>query len=130
MEHPLSDHPDRVIEIPATQCMQCGQDLSGVEPTSTIRRQVTELRPIQPIVIETRQDQVVCPCCGHLEQGALPEGLEALHDVFGVDISQGGQASIVKCPDLPWAVDLGKKHLVSSYCHETSAVGALRPLAR
>ena len=125
MERPWSDDPKQVMKIPVTCCSQCGQDLSQLKPTNTIRRQVTELPPVQPIVIETQQDQVKCPCCGYLECGALPAGLEAdrcfgahleailiyfqhqqhmsykrtqqtMRDVFGLDISQGGQASILE----------------------------------
>jgi transposase len=81
-ERPLSDHPDRVIEVRATTCVGCGRDLQAVEPRRVLRRQVTELPEITPVVIETRQQEVVCPQCGQLQQGTLPEGLEAMRQ-FG-----------------------------------------------
>jgi len=81
---------------------------------------VTEVPEIRPGVIETRQHEVVCPCCQRLQRGTLPEGLEAsrqlgprlealvtyfhhehhlgferlgtvLQDVFGIGLSEGGQ---------------------------------------
>ena len=76
-ERPLVDKPDQVIEVHVALCTKCGTDLSAVAPKRTMRRQVTELPEIKPVVIETRQDEVVCPCCQQLQRGQLPEGLEA-----------------------------------------------------
>jgi hypothetical protein len=42
-----------------------------------IRRQITELLEIKPVVVETWQYEVRCPCCGALQRGELPAGLEA-----------------------------------------------------
>ena len=90
-----------------------------------VRRQITELPEIKPVVLETRQYEVVCPCCGKLQRGKLPEGLEArryfgprleatvthLHhehhvgfkrllqicaEMFGLTLSPGGAVSIVE----------------------------------
>lgn len=74
---PLVDHPDTVLERPVTTCASCGTDLHTVAPRRILRRQITELPEIKPVVIETRQHEVVCPGCGHLQHGTLPEGLEA-----------------------------------------------------
>ena len=74
---PLVDHPDTVIESPVTTCTRCGIDLHAVAPQRILRRQLTELPKVQPVVIETRQHEVLCPGCGQLQQGMLPEGLEA-----------------------------------------------------
>lgn len=122
---PLTDTPDQVIEVQPSACAQCGQDLQTVAPERTVRRQVTELPEIKPVVIETRQHEVTCPTCGHTERGTLPAGLEAdqhfgprleatvtylqhqqhlsyertqatLTDVFGVALSEGGQACIIE----------------------------------
>jgi transposase len=97
--------------------------LSAVAPQRTLRRQITELPEIKPVVIETRQDEVVCPCCQHLQRGVLPEGLEAtrqfgprleglityfhheqhmgferlqtvLQDVLGISLSEGGAVAV------------------------------------
>lgn len=124
-ERPLSDHPDTVIEARVTYCADCGADLQAVAPQAVVRRQIVELPVIQPVVIETRQQQVVCPQCHHVQHGPLPEGLEVtrhfgprleatvtylqhqqhmsyertqdtLHDLFGVSVSEGGQACILE----------------------------------
>lgn len=124
-QRPLVDHPDTVIEARVTACAQCGADLRQVAPRAIVRRQVVELPVIQPVVIETQQHEVVCPVCQQVHQGQLPAGLEAmrhfgprleatvtylqhqqhmsyerthtaLSDLFGVDLSEGGQASILE----------------------------------
>jgi transposase len=124
-ERPLSDHPDTVLEARVTRCADCGADLHAVSAQAVVRRQVVELPILQPVVIETRQHQVVCPQCHMLQHGSLPEGLEAtrhfgprreatvtylqhqqhlsyertrdtLQEVFGVSLSEGGQACILE----------------------------------
>jgi len=124
-ERPLVENPDKVIDVPVTACTNCGADLSAVAPQRTVRRQITELPEIKPVVIETRQDEVVCPCCQQLQRGVLPEGLEAtrqfgprleglvtyfhhehhmgfertqtvLQDVLDIRISEGGAVAIIE----------------------------------
>ena len=74
---PLVDNPDHVIQVPVTECEQCHEDLSQVEPEDFTRRQITELPEVRPQVIETRQHQKTCPHCLKLNRAVLPEGLEA-----------------------------------------------------
>ena len=122
---PLVDHPDTVIESPVTTCTSCGTDLQTVTPQRILRRQLTELPEIKPVIIETRQHEVVCPGCGQLQHGRLPEGLEAtrqfgprlealvtylhhehhmgferlqtvLADVLGIPLSEGGAVAILE----------------------------------
>ncbi len=122
---PLVDNPNKVIEVYADHCETCHINLLDQVPVQVIRRQVTELPEIQPVVIETRHYEVVCPCCGQLQRGNLPEGLEAdrffgprleatvthLHhehhigfkrllqickELFGLTLSAGGAVSIVE----------------------------------
>ena len=124
-ERPLVERPDTVIEAPVTTCAKCGTDLRGVAPQRTLRRQITELPEIKPVVIETRQDEVECPGCHQLQHGVLPEGLEAtrqfgprleglvtyfhhehhmgfervqtvLQDVLEIAISEGGAVAIIE----------------------------------
>ena len=57
-DRPLVDNPDQIIPAKVTICNKCGTELSQVEPAQTLRRQVTELPEIKPVVIETRQDVV------------------------------------------------------------------------
>lgn len=122
MRREVVDTPDRVIECQFERC-RCGADVSGLAPSHVIRRQITELPQIKPVVIETRQPVATCPCCGQRVYGVLPEGLEAergfgprleatltyfqhqqhmsyertqdaMSDLFGVTISQGGIACV------------------------------------
>jgi transposase len=124
-ERVLVDNPDKVIEVWAESCPKCQVSLLDRVPEHTLRRQVTELPEIQPVVIETRQYEVRCPCCGQLRRGQLPAGLEArrqfgprleatvtsLHhehhlgyerigqvceEMFGLTLSKGGAVSIVE----------------------------------
>ena len=124
-ERPLTDSPARVIEAHPSACTVCGQDLQALKPQRTIRRQITELPVIEPVVIETQQHEVTCPTCGHTQAGRLPLGLEAerhfgprleatvtylqhqqhlsyeraqaaLAELFGVGLSEGGQACIAE----------------------------------
>jgi transposase len=124
-ERPLVDNPNKVIEVWAESCPKCHVNLLDRVPEHTIRRQVTELPEIRPVVIETRQYAVRCPCCDQLQRGKLPAGLEAgrqfgprleamvtsLHhehhlgygrigqvceEIFGVMLSKGGAVSMVE----------------------------------
>ncbi len=76
-ERPLMDKPNKIIEAYVDHCENCHLNLLDQVPVQVLRRQITELPEIQPVVIETRQYEVACPCCGKLQRGKLPEGLEA-----------------------------------------------------
>jgi len=124
-ERPLVENPNQVIEVYAGHCENCDHNLLDQVPVQVIRRQITELPEIKPVVIETRQYEVLCPCCGKLQRGKLPEGLEDrryfgprleavvtdLHhehhvgfkrllkiceELFGLTLSAGGAVSIVE----------------------------------
>ena len=73
----LVENPNKVIEVYAEHCENCDHNLLDQVPAQVIRRQITELPEIKPVVIETRQYEVLCPCCGKLQRGKLPEGLES-----------------------------------------------------
>jgi transposase len=122
MQRVWVDNPDAVIECAFERC-RCGADVSALMPNDMIRRQITELPQIKPVVIETHQPVGKCPCCGKRVYGMLPEGLEAerafgprleatvtyfqhqqhmsyertqnaLHDLFDLRLSQGGIACV------------------------------------
>jgi transposase len=122
---PLVENPDRVIQVPVTECEQCLADLSQVAPEDFERRQITELPAVKPLVIETRQHRTTCPHCQAINRGVLPEGLEAerffgpnleatvifykqtqhlsyerivetMHTLHGVILSEGAIASILQ----------------------------------
>jgi transposase len=124
-ERPLVEKPNKVIEVWVEICKNCHANLLDQVPVRTIRRQVTELPEIKPVVIETRQHEMRCPCCGELQRAKLPKGLEAgrqfgprlealvtnLHhehhlgfericqvseEIFGITLSKGGAVSIVE----------------------------------
>ena len=117
--------PDRIIEASVKRCGHCQADLWGVEPRTVLRHQLTELPPITPVVIETRQAEVVCPDCQQITRGELPAGLDGgrsfgprlaatvvylkpeqhlsyervtqlCQDLFGVAISEGGASALVQ----------------------------------
>lgn len=117
--------PDRIIEASVKSCRHCQADLRGVEPRTVLRHQLTELPPITPVVIETRQAEVVCPDCQQITRGELPAGLDGgrsfgprlaatvvylkheqhlsyervtqlCQDLFGVAISEGGASALVQ----------------------------------
>jgi transposase len=124
-ERQLVENPNTVIEAYVDSCKNCHLNLLDQVPVQVVRRQVTELPEIKPVVIETRQYVVDCPCCGERQHGKLPEGLEAgryfgprleamvtnLHhehhigytrlrqicdELFGLELSAGGAVSIVE----------------------------------
>jgi transposase len=117
--------PDRILEAPVESCGHCQADLRGVEPRAVLRHQVPEIPPVTPVVIETRQAEVVCPDCQQLTRGELPAGLDGRRsfgprlaamvvylkheqhlsyervtqlcaDLFGVAISDGGASAILQ----------------------------------
>lgn len=90
-----------------------------------MRRQVTEIPPVKPFIIETQQHEVRCPHCQRRNRGPLPAGLEADHffgpnlaarvvyykqtqhlsyerivatlrDLSGVSLSEGGIAALLR----------------------------------
>lgn len=76
-ERALVENPNKVIDVWVETCENCHANLLDQVPVRTIRRQVTELPEIKAVVIETRQYEVCCPCCGQRQRGKLPKGLEA-----------------------------------------------------
>jgi transposase len=122
---PWVEQPDRIIEIPVERCQHCQADLRGVMPRAVVRRQLTELPLVKPVVIETRQHEVECPGCQQVTRGTLPKGLEAgrsfgprleatvvylkheqhlsyervtqvCRDLFGVKVSEGGANAMLR----------------------------------
>jgi transposase len=124
-ERQLVANPSKVIEAYVDNCKNCHLNLLDQVPVQVVRRQVTEIPESKPVVIETRQSVVDCPCCGERQAGQLPKGLEAgryfgprlealvtnLHhehhigykrlrqiceELFGLKVSAGGAVSIVE----------------------------------
>lgn len=117
--------PDITLECRAHHCDGCGADLSGLPGREVGSSQVVEIPPVQPVVIEARVYEITCPVCGEVHRGHYPPGLEPqrtfgpriealvaylqhvqhisyerlqqlMAQVFGLDISQGAIANIVR----------------------------------
>lgn len=73
----LVDEPTHVIVAAVAQCQHCQADVQTVAPRQVVRRQLTELPVVTPVVLETQQHEVVCPHCQQVSRGVLPAGLEA-----------------------------------------------------
>jgi transposase len=122
---PLVDNPDQLVVASVEECEHCHANLKGIEPEEIVKRQITEIRPVKPVVIETRQEKKTCPHCQRINHGALPKGLEAercfgpnleatviyykqpqhqsyerivetMRDLHGVTLSEGVVAAILK----------------------------------
>lgn len=70
------EQPDRIIAAPVAWGAHGQADLRGVEPRSVGRHPLSELPPLTPVVIATRQPEVVGPDCQRVTRGELPAGLE------------------------------------------------------
>lgn len=117
--------PDITLECRANRCGDCGADLADVPGRQVGSSQVVEIPPVQPVVIEARLYEITCPVCGESHRGDYPPGLEPqrtfgpriealvaylqhvqhisyerlqqlMAQVFGLDISQGAIANIVR----------------------------------
>jgi hypothetical protein len=123
---PLVENPDRLIQVPVTECEHCLADLTLVTPEDFTRRQITELPLAPPQVIETRQHHTLCPHCQTLNRALLPTGLleadrcfeprleatvvfykqtqhlsyqrivETMRELHGVDLSEGVLANLLQ----------------------------------
>jgi transposase len=74
---PLVDNPDQVVVASVVECQHCHASLKGIQPDEIVKRQITEIPPVKPVVIETQQHKTTCPHCQQINYGALPKGLEA-----------------------------------------------------
>lgn len=122
---PLVDNPDQVVVASVVECEHCRASLKGIEPDEIVKRQITEIPPVNPVVIETQQHKTTCPHCQLINYGALPKGLEGercfgpnleatviyykqpqhlsyerivetMRDLHGVRLSEGAVAAILK----------------------------------
>jgi transposase len=81
-ERKLIADPDHVVEVKPVMCSECQADLSQAEASLKAVNQITELPERRAEVIEVRQMEVQCPCCGKTQVGEPPEGLE-MERTFG-----------------------------------------------
>lgn len=117
--------PDHIVEIRAKRCDRCQTELRAENGHMVRMNQITELPEARAEVIEVRQYEMVCPCCGQAQLEAVPDGLDleqrfgarleatvvyyrqaqhlsyertqkALRELHGVEISQGGIDEIMQ----------------------------------
>src|SRR5579871_284639 len=73
---------DQVLVCRPTSCAHCGAGLPATGGSVVGRRQVVELPPVRPVVIEAQRVRVRCRRCQHGTVGAYPAGMTA-HGGFG-----------------------------------------------
>jgi transposase len=66
------EHPDEVVAHRVAECQQCGASLESAAVVKRERRQVFELPPIQPVVIEHQVLHQCCPKCQQVSTGQFP----------------------------------------------------------
>ncbi len=70
---------DQVQVLPCRPhaCAHCGADLPAEGGVVVARRQVTEVPPVRPVVVEAQRLRVCCRRCGHGTVGDYPDGFGA-----------------------------------------------------
>jgi transposase len=63
--------PDQVVQVRPESCRRCGGALAGDDPGPVVR-QVVEVPPVRPHVVEYRTHRRTCPRCGATTPGATP----------------------------------------------------------
>ena len=74
--------PDHVVEVRPQDCKDCREDLSKESGSLADVNQITELPEGKAEVIEVRQYEVKCPCCGKKQTAEPPAGME-MERTFG-----------------------------------------------
>lgn len=81
---PMTDSPDKIIDLYPSFCQSCGQSLAGLSSIVSARRQVVDIPPVIPSVTEYRQNKITCSC-GNCQKANFPEEASN-HTVFGNNI--------------------------------------------
>ena len=81
-ERKMVAEPNHIVEAKPQMCKHCQTDLAGVDSCLKDVNQITELPEAKAEVIEVRQFEVACPCCGQKQTGEPPAGLE-MERTFG-----------------------------------------------
>jgi len=81
-ERKFVGNPDHVVEVKPQVCKHCQTDLSKESSRLIDVNQITELPEVKAEVIEVRQYEASCPCCGRKQVGQPPAGLE-MQRIFG-----------------------------------------------
>lgn len=149
----LSPRPDRIIEHRPQECHHCHSALTESQIIHHHKQQVIDVVPAKLRVTEHRLCVLRCSACGKRTKGEFPEAVksgvqygtgvkarvlylqqyqllpyartsEAMHDLFGCQLSAGTVANMVKeCADILVGTELQiKKKLCRSgvvHCDET-----------
>lgn len=75
-ERKMMADPDHVVEVKPRVCEDCQTDLAESCGQLADVNQITELPEAKADVIEVRQYEVQCPCCGKKQTTEPPAGLE------------------------------------------------------
>ena len=118
----MSDSPDEIVDHRPQTCSGCGSALQASAAHDYKRRQVVEVPPVKPVIIEHRAHSYMCGC-GAVTTAEFPDRarapvtygprarsivayllgrqhipnrrvVEAMNDLFGLDISIGAVDSI------------------------------------
>ena len=65
---------NKVVRLKPDQCRHCGAALKGEDPQPH-RHQVTEIPPLEPVVIEYQLASLSCDQCGQTTRAELPLGV-------------------------------------------------------
>jgi transposase len=81
-ERKMVAEPDHIVKIKPQVCEHCQTDLTEESGQLVDVNQITELPKAKAEVIEVRQFEVECPCCGRKQSSEPPKGLE-MERTFG-----------------------------------------------
>jgi transposase len=70
----LVEDPDEVVEHQPGCCRGCGADLADGEPLGVVRRQVHDIPPVHPLIVEHRLHRRRCGC-GAVTVADAPAGV-------------------------------------------------------
>lgn len=73
----VSERPDQVVTHAPRECRGCGASLSSGYIVNCDRRQVVDLPPVKPWVVEHRALTKRCPTCDALTKGRFPQEIKA-----------------------------------------------------
>lgn len=69
--------PDKIVELEADYCNNCGCDIKDVISHAYTKRQVIDIPPIIPEVTEFRNHTKLCPKCGNKQSSSYPTGVNS-----------------------------------------------------
>ena len=145
----LVDNPDEIMNMHASFCTECGENLENAQKVLDYTTQIISLPNIKPLIREIRHYVMVCPKCGkrirsyERKRGGNPVVFDAsvrsmvvylnivqcipferlqsmMKTLFGIEMSQGTIANILK--------EAGKKaqpaiELIKKYISNSPIVG-------